>query len=85
MVKTTKILKALANEKRLEILNLLEKREMNVSEIAKLVRLHFKSVSKHLQKLAEAGLLNRTQKGFRVEYGLKKEIKQLVNLLKKIK
>lgn len=85
MTKTAKILKALANEKRLEILDLLEKRELNVSEIAKRVKLHFKSVSKHLQKLTDAGLLNRSQKGFRVEYGSKKEIKRLINLLKQIK
>ena len=52
--KKIKILKALANEKRMEILDLLEKnKDLCVFDIAKQIHLHFKSTSKHLQKCIE--------------------------------
>lgn len=85
MKKEIKILKALANSKRMEILNLLSKeKDLNVAEIAKEIKLHFKSTSKHLQKLAEAGLVIRTQNGFRAEYNLKEKIEQIIKGINKL-
>jgi DNA-binding transcriptional ArsR family regulator len=85
MKKEIKILKALANGKRMEILNLLSKeKNLNVAEIAEEIKLHFKSTSKHLQRLAEAGLIIRSQNGFRVEYNLKEKVEKLLDVITKL-
>lgn len=69
MEKKVKILKALANEKRLAILRLLEKNpNLSVIQIAKEIDLHFKSTSKHLQKLSEADLIKNTRDGIWVRF-----------------
>lgn len=82
MKKEVKILKALANEKRLEILKLLEKSPgLSLVEIAEKINLHFKSTSKHLQRLAEADLVKSNRDGVWVRFGLTEKVDQL---LKKI-
>ena len=79
MEKEEKILKALANKKRLEILKLLTKNSgLGVIEIAKEINLHFKSTSKHLQKLSEAGLVKSIREGVWVRYGPSKKVDQLL-------
>lgn len=83
MANEIKVLKALANKKRMEILRLLEySNELDVIEIADEIRLHYKSTSKHLQRLAEAGLLDRTRKGFRVNYSLKPKIDRIIKAIR---
>lgn len=58
----TKCLKALANERRLLILQELARREpLTINTIAKRIELSLKSTSKHIQKLVECDLLERTQ------------------------
>jgi ArsR family transcriptional regulator len=82
MQKEVKILKALANEKRLEILKLLEKNPgQSVVEIAEEINLHFKSTSKHLQRLSEAGLVKSNRDGVWVRFAPTEKVDQL---LKKI-
>lgn len=59
----TKCLKALANERRLLILRELARREpLTINTIAKRIALSLKSTSKHVQKLVDCDLLERTQK-----------------------
>lgn len=85
MDKQVKILKALANIKRLEILKLLEKQEnLFVTEIAQEIALHFKSTSKHLQKLVEAGLLSSTKHGFRLRHNLLAKTNKLLKSIEKL-
>ncbi len=82
MKKEVKILKALANEKRLEILKLLDKHSgFSIIEIAEEINLHFKSSSKHLKRLSEAGLVKSNRDGVWVRFGLTEKVDQL---LKKI-
>ncbi|MCD6471244.1 metalloregulator ArsR/SmtB family transcription factor [bacterium] len=83
MRKEIKILKALANEKRLEILKLLERHnDLNVGEIAQQIHLHFKSTSKHLQKLADAGLVERRRDGLFVSNRNSKLVARLLSTIR---
>ena len=68
---TEKILKALANRRRLSILKYIRKTgRVGVSSISEEIKLSFKATSKHLSILAAAELVEREQFGLRVEYFL---------------
>ena len=57
-----KILKALGNERRLDILRRIAKsRQMSVGGLSEQIDLSFRSVSKHLSVLANAGLVEAKQ------------------------
>ncbi len=86
MEKEVKILKALANSKRLQILDLLQryKTPLGVGEISREINLHFKSTSKHLQKLAEAGLVFQYRDGKWTRQKLNKKVDQLLRSIKKL-
>ena len=66
-----KILKALANRRRLLILKFLKKRnEATVGEIAEGIALSFKATSKHLGILANVGIIDREQRGLQMNYSM---------------
>ena len=66
-----KILKALANRRRLEILKYIKvRKEANVGEIAKHIKLSFKSTSRHLAILLGADILEKDQRNVLVFYCL---------------
>jgi DNA-binding transcriptional ArsR family regulator len=74
-----RILKALANRRRLAILGLLEKRgELSVAEIASGIKLSFKATSKHLLILAHVDIVDRRQESLTVFYRLAKPVAPLV-------
>jgi predicted transcriptional regulator len=52
------ILKALASEPRIQILDLIRKNAMNVNEISEALKLPQSTVATHIAKLEEAGLIN---------------------------
>ncbi len=52
------ILKALANESRLMIVDLLNEKEFSVNELANLLELNQSTVSKHLSVLYNSGIVN---------------------------
>ncbi|MEK7192491.1 MAG: metalloregulator ArsR/SmtB family transcription factor [Patescibacteria group bacterium] len=84
-----KIIKAMANPKRMEIVLHLEKRRvLNVSEVSEKLDLSFKSTSKHLHKLEEAGLIGRKKRMNMVYYflsaDLSKEVRDVINLFARI-
>jgi ArsR family transcriptional regulator len=71
MKETEKVLKALANRRRLAIIKLLnENKKVMVSEISRHIKLSFKSTSKHLANLRNASLVDREQVGLEVFYSL---------------
>jgi len=77
-----KILKALANRRRLSILKLLKnQREASVGDIADNIRLSFKATSKHLNILAHEDLLDREQRSLTVYYRLNPNQKSFIKLL----
>ena len=57
-----KVLKALANRRRLAILRFVEKeKQVSVGKMAEELKLSFKSTSKHLAVLVAAGVLDKEQ------------------------
>ena len=69
-----KFLKAVANMRRLKIVQLLSKsREMTVSNIAASIRLSFRSTSHHLRILRAADIVEPEQHGLEVRYHLNAE------------
>lgn len=66
-----RILKALANRRRLMIVSWLKKRpEATVGDIAVYLNLSFKSTSKHLGVLSKSDILDKRQQGPEVFYFL---------------
>ena len=64
-----RILKALANKRRLAILSFLrKKKEANVGEIAVTIHLSIKSTSRHLAVLSGVDILDREQRSSEVFY-----------------
>ena len=64
-----RLLKALANKRRLAILRFLKKNgEANVTEIAEVIKLSVKSTSRHLAVLFSADLVDREQRSLEVYY-----------------
>ncbi|MEK7640525.1 MAG: metalloregulator ArsR/SmtB family transcription factor [Patescibacteria group bacterium] len=69
MKQTEKILKALANQRRLEIVRLLKKRrQATVGEIAEAIDLSFRATSRHLGVLRSAEILDKKQQSLQVWY-----------------
>ena len=66
-----RMFKALANRRRLAILSFLKKKKQaNVGEISEVIKLSFKSTSRHLGVLASAGILDKEQNSLYVNYSL---------------
>ena len=66
-----RVLKALANRRRLAIIKLLKnKGEASVGEIAEGIKLSFKATSKHLKILSSVDLIDKEQRSLTVFYSL---------------
>ena len=77
MKELEKVLKALANERRLKILKILKKNpELSVGEVAEEIGLSFRSTSRHLNLLYRAGILEQERKANLVEYKIAKPMPQ---------
>lgn len=75
-----RLLKALANKRRLAVINFLKKeKEANVGEIAGQIHLSFKSTSRHLSVLASVDILEKEQRSSEVFYRLNSEIPETAN------
>jgi len=73
-----RILKALANGRRLLIVSWLKKRdEATVGDIAEYINLSFKSTSKHLSVLSKGDILEKRQDGLEVFYFLNPRLAKL--------
>lgn len=64
------VLKVMANQKRLEIIQLLHKRELNVSEMIEMLGLRQSNLSQHLTLLRQHKLVTVTKQGREVYYKL---------------
>ena len=66
-----RMFKALGNRRRLLILSFLKKKKRaNVGEISEVIKLSFKSTSRHLGVLASAEILDKEQNSLYVNYSL---------------
>ena len=64
-----RIIKGVANHRRIEIMMLLEKRpELSLTEIADALHINFKTASEHVRRLAIAGLVMRRYEGATVRH-----------------
>ena len=77
-----RILKALANKRRLAIIKYLRNnRRASVGDIAEAIKLSFKATSKHLVILDHVDLVEKEQVGLTVIYFLSKEGRSVVGTL----
>ncbi|MBE6443179.1 MAG: winged helix-turn-helix transcriptional regulator [Alphaproteobacteria bacterium] len=82
MIKATKVLKAVANEKRLKILYNIKDKELSVGEIEKLVNLSQSALSQHLAILRADDIVKTRRKAQTIFYQLKDEkTKSVLKLL----
>lgn len=82
MSELEKVLKAVANKRRMQILGLLKRsREIHVSAIARGIGLSFRSTSRHLRILATAGLVETEQRSTTVYYRLVRPMHRIVELV----
>ena len=76
---TERLLKALANRRRLAILRFLNKRpQSTVGEVADEIKLSFKSTSKHLGILRAVDVLEKEQVNLKMYYSLNKPLNSIV-------
>jgi len=74
-----RILKALANRRRLAIVAFLKKkREATVGDIAEQIKLSFTSTSKHLNILSRTDILDKRQVGLEVYYFIGKSVPPVI-------
>ncbi|MDN3610907.1 ArsR/SmtB family transcription factor [Vibrio ostreicida] len=76
------LLKAMANERRLQILCLLHNQELSVGELCSKLELSQSALSQHLAWLRRDGLVNTRKKAQTVFYTLSsEEVKSMIHLL----
>jgi len=77
-----KILKALANKRRLAIVNLLKKKgRISVGNLASAIKLSFNATSKHLKILFSINIVDKDQVGLVMFYKISEEIPKLAQLI----
>lgn len=82
---TERVMKGAANHYRIEILALLKDQpERSLSEIAHDVKSDFRTISEHVRKMAQAGLVMKRSDGVSVRHALTKLGEQVLSFLKTI-
>jgi len=77
-----KILKALANRRRLLMLKILKKRKkISVGSMSDEIKLSFRSTSKHFSVLYSAGIVEKEQDGLTMYYSLSSKPHEIVSHL----
>ena len=81
MKKLEKLLKVLANARRLNILGYLQRcKEASVGEVSEEIGLSFKSTSRHLNVLFAADLVEKEQRSLEVYYRLSESAKRIFKI-----
>jgi len=70
---TAELFKILSVDKRIEIIELLKKKTMNVNALARRIGVTQSAVSQHLRILKAAGLVNDERKGYWINYSLDRQ------------
>ncbi len=77
-----RLLKVLANRRRLEIIKYLKnKKEATVADIASGIKLSFKATSKHLGILYGADIVDREQRSLQMYYRLQSTLKPVAKYI----
>ena len=75
-----KILKALANRRRLLILKILKKKKkVSMGNMSGLIKLSFRSTSKHFTVLYAAGIVEKEQDGLTMYYSLSSKLPKITS------
>jgi ArsR family transcriptional regulator, arsenate/arsenite/antimonite-responsive transcriptional repressor len=80
----SEILKALSDDTRLRILNIIKEGEFCVCDIENALELNQSNASKHLNKLKSVKIINATKKAQWVYYSLNEKTLSQYNFIKKI-
>ena len=84
--KIEKIVKGFANHRRIQVLELLEKTSnLSVDDISQNLYVDFFTISDHIRKLADAGLVDKQYKGRFVIHNLTKRGKSILSFCKMFK
>lgn len=84
--KIEKIVKGFANHRRIQILELLKKTsDLSVDDISQNLNVGFFTISDHIRKLADAGLVEKRYKGRYVLHSLTKMGKSILSFCKMFK
>jgi len=84
--KIEKITKAFANHRRIQILELLDNSQgFSVDDISKKLNVGFFTISDHIRKLADAGLIDKKNKGRFVINSINKRGKCILSFCKMFK
>ena len=84
--KIEKTVKAFANHRRIQILELLEKNpNLSVDQISQNLNVSFFTISDHVRKLSDAGLLEKNNKGRFVINSINKKGKYILSFCKMFK
>ena len=82
MKELERILKALANKRRLAIIKYLKKeKEATVGDISEKIKLSFKATSKHLGVLANADIVEKEQRSLQMWYSLSPTLHPIVKYI----
>src|SRR3990170_1052555 len=73
MKKSAELFKLLSVDKRIEIVELLKKKPMSVSALAKELKITQSAVSQHLRVLKGAGLVKDERRGYWIYYSLDRD------------
>lgn len=85
VIKAAKMLKVVANEKRLSILLLIKEQEMSVGQIEEMVDLSQSALSQHLAILRTENVVKTRRKAQTIFYTLKDErVKKMLDLLEEL-
>jgi len=83
--KARQILKSFADDTRLRVINLLNRKELSVSELCEVLDVQQSNLSKHLSRLLLTGVVNDRRDGLNVYYALvkskEKVHKELINTI----
>ncbi len=84
--KIERIAKGFANKRRLEILELLDRKpELSVSDISEKLKLGYENTSDHVRKMTSAGLLMKRSDGPNIRHRLTPRAKDILAFCKKLK
>jgi predicted transcriptional regulator len=84
--KIEKIVKGFANHRRIQILELLKSApNLSVDDISQNLNVDFYTISDHIRKLADAGLVHKQYKGRFVLHNLTKRGKDILSFCKMFK
>ena len=78
-----RLVKGFANHRRIQLLEHLESNpELSVAELAGSLKVHFKTISAHIQRLTQAGLVLKRNEGNEVRHKLTRRGQSILKFLR---